>query len=58
MTKQELARKSKNKDLLERMKNGENLALIDGAATWWPPGKIIEKDKVAIKAIYGDKTDK
>jgi len=40
------------------MKNGENLALIDGAATWWPPGKIIEKDKVAIKAIYGDKTDK
>ena len=58
MTKQEMARIDKNKELVSRMKNGESLALIDRAATWWPPGKIIEKDKVAIKAIYGDKTDK
>ena len=54
MTKQELERKAKNKDLIERMKKGESLALIDQKATFWPPGKIIKKDPKAVKELFGD----
>jgi hypothetical protein len=40
----ESKRKRENKDLIERMKRGENLSRIPPEATWYPPRPLIKKD--------------
>ncbi len=45
-------RKSRNEELLKRMKAGEALWSYDSKASWFPPRPIIEKDPDAIKRLY------
>lgn len=47
-------RAAENKDLVKRYKNGEVHAVIDAEALFWPPRPVIQKDKEAIKKLYGD----
>jgi hypothetical protein len=47
-------RKSRNEELIRRMKAGESLWSYDSKASWFPPRPIIEKDKDAIKRLYKD----
>lgn len=44
-------RKERNRELVERMRSGESLALIDRQATWWPRHAFIKKDKEAIEKL-------
>ena len=55
--KQESLRKSHNKDLIRRMENGEPLSAFNSQASWFPPRKIIEKDRAAVKQLYGETID-
>ena len=52
MTEEEKRRK-RNEDLIRRVKNGEPTAMIDAAATWWPPRSKIEKDKKEVEKLFG-----
>lgn len=47
-------RAEKNRDLIERMKAGENLALYDPADTFFPPRPLVEKNKDAIRRLYSN----
>lgn len=51
-------RAAKNKDLVERMRRGESLALIDNTATWWPDrtGNTPKKDPDMVRRLYGEDT--
>ena len=42
-----------NRQLLEKMRKGESLALIPTQATWFPPRPIIQKDQKAMGRLYG-----
>lgn len=57
MTPEERRRKE-NADLIERMKRGEQLSLIDQQASWWPPRPIIKKDWEIIRKLAEDKDSK
>ena len=49
-------RKSRNEQLIRRMKSGEPLWSYDSKASWFPPRPMIEKDPEAIKRLYDSKT--
>ena len=46
------SRNERNKDLVERMKNGESLTSFNLEQNWFPPRPLIEKNKSAIKKLY------
>lgn len=50
-------RAKRNQDLIERMKKGESLALIDVMATRFPPRPIIKKMKDTQTTSYKVKND-
>ena len=49
--KEKELRKQKNKDILERMKQGDPLQ-SPSQETWFPPRKIIKKDKKVLTKLY------
>ena len=49
----DLLRKSRNQEILERMKQGDPLNSFDSMGSWFPPRPVIEKDKDAVKSLYG-----
>lgn len=51
-------RKERNKNLIERMRHGDPLNLIEPQATWYPPRPIIAKNKQDIARLYGDIKEK
>jgi len=51
--KEEKKRKDLNENILRRLKAGEALQ-EPSFLTWYPPRPIIQKDKDAIKNLYGD----
>ena len=51
-------RKKKNKDLLDRMKKGENLSSFSKEESWFPRRPSIPKDQEAIEKLYGKDPDK
>lgn len=55
--KADLARRNKNKELVERMNRGEEISLVDKEATWWPKRPPLEKDKEAMKRLYGEEKE-
>lgn len=59
MEDDKIKRAKRNQDLIERMKNGESLALIDQTKTWYQPRPIIKKDPKALDVLFkGDKPKK
>lgn len=46
-------RSDRNRNLIQRMKDGEELNQFDAQASWFPPRPIIKKDKNAISKLYG-----
>lgn len=56
MTKAELQRQQRNKELLEAMKDpNAKLSSFSKDQSWWPKRKIIEKDLIEIEKLYGEK---
>lgn len=51
-----LLRKSRNADVLKRMKEGESLNSFDSNSSWFPPRPMVEKDPDAVKKLYGKGT--
>ena len=51
------ARKEKNQDLIDRMKNGEQTSLYSPQATWWQPREIIKKDLAIIERLNKNKSE-
>lgn len=47
------ARAHRNRDLVQRVRNGESINLVDASATWFPPRPIIKKDARAIMQLQG-----
>lgn len=54
--KEKELRKEKNKDILERMKQGDPLQ-YPSQETWFQPRKIIKKDKKLVSKVYQIKPD-
>jgi hypothetical protein len=46
-------RADRNRDLIRRMNNGENLTTFSSAASWFPPRPTIAKDPQALAQLYG-----
>lgn len=46
-------RKERNSDLIQRMRNGDQLTSFNSYASWYPPRPIIEKDSRAVRELYG-----
>jgi hypothetical protein len=59
MRKDEIERKRQkhNKEIVERMRRGEELAEVDMMESWFPPRPIIKKDKKLMSRLYGTKDD-
>lgn len=45
--------KKENDSLIEKMRNGESLAMVSVSSTWYPPRPIIKKD---LSLLFGEKT--
>jgi hypothetical protein len=52
--KPELLRRSRNQEIIKRMKQGEPLSSFSSADSWFPPRPRIEKDPEAVKRLYGN----
>lgn len=50
-------RKMRNKDILMRMDEGDNLSSYKSYASWFPPRPVLEKDARAIARLYGQNVD-
>ena len=50
---EKLKRRKRNKDIVERMKKGDSLSSFTNMGSHFPPRPIIDKDKEAIKKLYG-----
>ena len=46
-------REERNADVIRRMKGGDQLSSFNSYSSWFPPRPIIEKDKKAVKSLYG-----
>lgn len=46
-------RKERNRNLINRMKSGEDLSLYKSSDTWFPPRPIIQKNVDAVRRLYG-----
>ena len=55
-TKEKEERERRNKDLVRRMKKGENLTAYNTQDTWFPNRPLIKKDKELIKKLYNEET--
>lgn len=56
MTKAELLRQQRNKELLEAMKDpNAKLSSYSNTQSWWPKSKIISKDLIEMEKLYGEK---
>ncbi|MGE0173558.1 MAG: hypothetical protein AB7T49_12245 [Oligoflexales bacterium] len=47
-------RRVRNQDLLRKMKKGESLTSFNSLDSWYPPRPVIEKDRDAVKKLYGE----
>ena len=47
-------RKERNRSLINRMKSGEDLSLYKSSDTWFPPRPVIQKNRDAIRRLYGE----
>ena len=52
-TKVQSLREERNADVIRRMKGGDQLSSFNSYSSWFPPRPIIEKDKKAVKSLYG-----
>ena len=52
--KGENQRKSHNKNILRKMKQGEALATINTMMSWYPPRPVLKKNKHALRKLYGN----
>lgn len=50
----ERVRKDLNNELIQRMRNGEDLSKFDASASWYPPRPNTKKDFKAIQQLYGN----
>ena len=59
MKKDEIEKKRNkhNKNIVERMKRGEDLVEFDEMESWYPRRPKIKKDKKIIAKLYSDKDD-
>lgn len=46
-------RKVRNKELLQKMKNGEKLMSFDSQASWFPPRPPVKKDDKELSRLFG-----
>jgi hypothetical protein len=46
-------RKERNADLIQRMRNGDQLSSFNSYSSWFPPRPIIEKDRRSVERLYG-----
>jgi hypothetical protein len=44
----------RNKELIEAVERGESVSSVDSTTTLWPKRPAIEKDKSAIKQLFGE----
>ena len=51
--KLDTSRKSRNRDLIDRMRSGEPLTSFDSRSSWFPPRPTIEKDSADLAKVYG-----
>lgn len=49
----EKKRKNRNRQIIEKMKRGEDLVAFDAFSSWFPPRPILKKDKKALEKLYG-----
>ena len=47
-------RRERNTELVQRMRQGEQLSSFNSFASWYPPRPIIQKDCGAIEQLYGE----
>lgn len=52
-SKEQTLRDERNADVIRRMKGGDQLSSFNSYSSWFPPRPIIEKDKDAVKSLYG-----
>lgn len=55
MTHDELRRRKENADLMQRLKNGDNLCHTDLSAFRWAPRPSVKKDRKEMDRLYGVK---
>jgi len=48
-------RQKRNKDIVERMRNGDQLSSFKAESSWFPPRSIIKKDEKALQFLYDKK---
>ncbi len=45
-------REKRNEDILKRMREGDPLTSFDGAASWFPPRPVIQKNSEDMARVY------
>ncbi|MDB2447176.1 hypothetical protein N9W79_01035 [bacterium] len=50
--KKEDLRKLHNKEIIQKMKDGDSLTSFDSMASWFPPRPTIEKNKEVMNELY------
>lgn len=53
----EKQRQKHNKNIVERMKRGEDLVEFDEMESWFPPRPMVKKDKKLMAKLYDNKED-